>query len=57
MGSVTNSRLKRAVLTLAALGAVAGGIYWVLTDDERPIRVRNGSMEILAATDSGNQWE
>ena len=52
----TKSRVRTTVLTLAVLGAVAGGIYWVLSDDERPIRVRNGSMEILAASDPGNEW-
>jgi hypothetical protein len=45
-----------AVLTLAV--AAVGGvlIYQVLSDDERPIRVRNGSMEILAARDTDNEW-
>jgi hypothetical protein len=56
MEQVTKSRLRMTALTLLAVAVIGGVIWGVLSDDERPIRVRNGSMEILAARDSANSW-
>jgi hypothetical protein len=52
---------KRRLLTMMLVTAaiVAVGVVLVLqllSDDERPIRVRNGSMEILAAASQENEW-
>lgn len=56
MEPLTKSRVRVAVLTMAivVVGAVIG--YQVMSDDERPIRVRNGSIEILAALDGSKMW-
>lgn len=53
-----NKRVAAALLTVGAVGAAVGLII-VLSDDEAPIRVRNGSMEIQAGQDPDNEfaWE
>ena len=53
----TKSGSKVVALTLAVVvvGAVIG--YQVLSEDERPIRVRNGSIEILAAREGDRVWD
>ena len=56
MERVPKSRTRMATLTLAVAAVGAVLIYQVLSDDERPIRVRNGSMEILAAREQDNTW-
>lgn len=46
----------RAALAVALVTAVVVGTYQLISDDEAPIRVRGGSMEIHAALTNDNEW-
>jgi hypothetical protein len=49
---------KRLAAGAVAVGVVVAGVivYQSLSDDEAPIRVRNGSIEIQAEQDPENEW-
>jgi hypothetical protein len=52
---VTKKVVAAGLIAVVVIGAVV--IYQTFSEDERPIRVRNGSMEILAAAPDGkNAW-
>ena len=54
--SGTRTWALRAAWAVASVGVIAAFIRWIRSDDEAPIRVRNGSIEIEAGGSKDNEW-